>query len=145
MTPDILCIGAVLWDIIARSSAPMAIGDDAPGRITRLPGGVALNIAATLVRLGWHPGLLSAIGQDDEGAELIARITAMGLDASRVVRCTSPTDRYLAIEDSTGLVAAVADAHSLEQAGAAILAPLSDGRLGRRTIPGPGRSRWTAT
>ena len=138
MTPDILCIGAVLWDIIARSPAPMAKGDDVPGRISRLPGGVAMNIAATLVRLGWNPGMLCAIGQDAEGAELIARITAMGLDARHVFRCTTPTDRYLAIEDSTGLVAAVADAHSLELAGDAILAPLSDGRLGSAEAPWTG-------
>jgi sugar/nucleoside kinase (ribokinase family) len=37
----------------------------------------------------------------------------------------------MAIEGPDGLFAAVADAHSLEQAGAAILAPMSDGRLPR--------------
>jgi len=138
MAPDILCIGAVLWDIIARSPVLMAKGDDVPGRIDRVPGGVAMNIAATLVRLGWHPGMLCAIGHDAEGAELIARITGMGLDAAHVFRCETPTDRYLAIEDSAGLVGAVADAHSLELAGAAILTPLSDGRLGSRDAPWPG-------
>lgn len=36
--PDILCIGAVLWDLIGRADTPMAQGDDRPGRIRRLPG-----------------------------------------------------------------------------------------------------------
>ena len=33
-SPEILCVGAVLWDIIGRTSAAMAPGDDVPGRIT---------------------------------------------------------------------------------------------------------------
>ncbi|MEY8840710.1 kinase, partial [Cribrihabitans sp. XS_ASV171] len=41
--PDILCIGSVLWDIIGRSASHMRQGSDVPGRITRLPGGVAMN------------------------------------------------------------------------------------------------------
>ena len=38
--PNILCIGAVLWDIIGSTSGPVALGDDVPGRIARTPGGV---------------------------------------------------------------------------------------------------------
>ncbi|MEM6307824.1 MAG: kinase, partial [Pseudomonadota bacterium] len=45
--PDIICIGSVLWDIIGRSTRAMQAGSDVPGRITRLPGGVAMNIAMT--------------------------------------------------------------------------------------------------
>ena len=37
---DILCIGSVLWDVIGRCDAPMRTGNDKPGMITRLPGGV---------------------------------------------------------------------------------------------------------
>ena len=57
MTPDILCIGSVLWDIIGRSPLAMRLGSDVPGRITRLPGGVALNIAMTLARFNLRPAL----------------------------------------------------------------------------------------
>lgn len=138
MEPDILCIGAILWDIIGRTPRVMAKGDDVPGRISRLPGGVAMNIAATLAGLGWRPAVLTAIGQDDEGDELLARIRAQGLITDHVFRCATPTDRYMAIEDSAGLVAAVADAHSLELAGAAILTALSDGRLGSAEAPWAG-------
>ena len=74
--PDILCIGSVLWDVIGRSASVMRQGSDVPGRITRLPGGVALNIAMTLARFGLTPALLTAIGRDTEGDELIAACAA---------------------------------------------------------------------
>ncbi len=138
MTTDILCIGATLWDIIGRTSRTMAKGDDLPGRITRTPGGVAMNIAAALAGLGWRPSILTAIGQDAEGEALIGQIRAMGVRTDHVHRCPTPTDRYMAIEDGAGLMAAIADAHSLEAAGSAILAPLADGRLGSAAAPWSG-------
>ncbi len=135
MTPDILCIGAVLWDIIGRTPAPMQTGQDVPGRITRLPGGVALNIAMTLARMGMRPAALCAIGRDGAGDELIAACNALGLDMTLAHRSYDPTDVYMAIEGAGVLIAAIADAHSLERAGGAILAPLLDGRLGRKDRP----------
>ncbi len=136
MNADILCIGSVLWDIIGRSSASMRVGSDVPGRITRLPGGVAMNIAMTLARFGLRPGLLTAIGRDAEGDELVAACTRMGMECSHIYRSDDlPTDRYMAVEGANGLIAAVADAHSLEAAGAKILRPLEDGRLGTLDAP----------
>jgi pseudouridine kinase len=44
----------------------------------------------------------------------------------------------MAIEAAGGLVAAIADAHSLERVGGRILAPLEDGRLGSQAAPYPG-------
>lgn len=139
MTPDILCIGSVLWDIIGRSPAAMRLGSDVPGRITRLPGGVAMNIAMTLARFGLRPALLTAIGLDAEGEELISACARLGLETAFVYRSEDlPTDRYMAIEGANGLIAAVADAHSLEAAGEKILRPLADGRLGSPAAPWPG-------
>lgn len=137
--PDILCIGSVLWDIIGRTPVRMAGGGDVPGRITRAPGGVALNIAATLARLGLRPALLTAIGQDAEGEELVAACRGLGLVTDHVHRAAGlPTDRYMAVEDAGGLVAAIADAHTLEAAGDSILRPLADGRLGSAAAPWAG-------
>ena len=133
---EILCIGSVLWDIIGRSSAAMREGSDVPGRITRLPGGVAMNVAMTLRRFGLAPVLLTAIGEDEEGRELVASARRMGLDCTHIYRSADlPTDRYMAIEGANGLIAAIADAHSLEAAGDKILAPLADGRLGSAGQP----------
>jgi sugar/nucleoside kinase (ribokinase family) len=139
MTPDILCIGSVLWDIIGRSPAAMRLGSDVPGRITRLPGGVAMNIAMTLRRFGMTPALLTAIGRDAEGDELIAACARMGLETAHVYRSDDlPTDRYMAIEGANGLIAAIADAHSLEAAGDKILRAMADGRLGTEEAPWTG-------
>ncbi|MEO0676689.1 MAG: PfkB family carbohydrate kinase [Pseudomonadota bacterium] len=134
--PDTLCIGAVLWDIIGRSASSMRVGSDVPGRITRLPGGVALNIAMTLHGFGLSTALLAAVGRDEEGEDLIKAVRALGLITDFTYRSADlPTDRYMAIEGANGLISAIADAHSLEAAGAKILRPLSDGRLGTKDAP----------
>ena len=137
--PDILCIGSVLWDIIGRTPAHMGTGADVPGRITRLPGGVAMNIAMTLGRFGLRPALLTAIGRDPEGDELVASCARLGLVTDHIYRSEDlPTDRYMAVEGGNGLIAAIADAHSLEAAGDKILRPLTDGTLGRPETPWTG-------
>lgn len=139
MTPDILCIGSVLWDIIGRSPTAMRLGSDVPGRITRLPGGVAMNIAMTLRRFGLTPGLLTTIGRDPEGDELVAACARMGMLTDHIYRSEDlPTDRYMAVEGANGLIAAIADAHSLEASGDKILRPLADGRLGGAAAPWAG-------
>jgi len=133
---QILCIGSVLWDVIGRSASHMRHGSDVPGRITRLPGGVAMNIAQTLVRFGMKPTLLTCIGRDAEGDELINACNHLTMDTSHIYRSPDlPTDRYLAVEGANGLIAAIADAHSLEAAGAKILRPLFDGPLGGISKP----------
>ncbi|NDV99250.1 PfkB family carbohydrate kinase [Salipiger sp. PrR002] len=137
--PDILCIGSVLWDVIGRSASHMRQGSDVPGRITRLPGGVAMNIAMTLTRFGLKPGLLSAVGQDPNGHELVDACERLGCITEFLYRSEDlPTDIYMAVEGANGLIAAIADAHSLEQAGARILAPLIDGPLGQTDAPWSG-------
>jgi sugar/nucleoside kinase (ribokinase family) len=132
----ILCIGSVLWDVIGRSASHMRQGSDVPGRITRLPGGVAMNIAMTLVRFGMTPVLLTAIGRDAEGNELIQACERLGMDTHHIYRSDDlATDRYMAIEGANGLIAAIADAHSLEAAGDKILRPLTTGPLGSDQSP----------
>ena len=139
MTPDILCIGSVLWDIIGRSPTAMRLGSDVPGRITRLPGGVAMNIAMTLRRFGMTPAILTAVGRDAEGEELVTACDRLGLVTAHVYRSDDlPTDRYMAIEGANGLIAAIADAHSLEAAGDKILRPLAHGPLGTNAAPWTG-------
>ena len=135
-TPDILCIGSVLWDVIGRTASSMRVGSDVPGRITRLPGGVAMNIAMTLRRFDMTPALLTAIGRDAEGDELVAEASRMGMVCDHIYRSDDlPTDVYMAVEGANGLIAAIADAHSLEAAGDKILRPMSDGALGTADAP----------
>lgn len=122
--------------MIGRTPGPMRQGADMPGRITRLPGGVALNIAMALTRFGLAPTLLTAIGRDPEGEELIAACARLGLGTEHIYRPDDlPTDRYMAVEGSNGLIAAIADAYSLEAAGDRILTPLTGGVLGHAAAP----------
>ncbi|MBV1927540.1 MAG: kinase, partial [Rhodobacteraceae bacterium] len=133
---QILCIGSVLWDVVGRSASHMRQGSDVPGRITRLPGGVAMNIAMTLARFGMKPVLLTTIGQDAEGHELVQSCKDLGLVTRYIYRSDDlPTDRYMAVEGANGLIAAIADAHSLEASGDKILRPLFNGDLGDAKTP----------
>jgi sugar/nucleoside kinase (ribokinase family) len=117
----------------------MRLGADVPGRITRTPGGVAMNIAMTLRRFGLRPAILTAIGRDPEGEQLVDEASRLGLVTDFAYRSEDlPTDRYMALEGGNGLVAAIADAHSLEAAGDKILRPLEDGRLGSPDAPWSG-------
>lgn len=138
-TPDILCIGSVLWDVIGRADQAMGLGADVPGRITRQPGGVALNVAATLARLGLRPALLTHIGRDAAGEALVTACDGLGLVTGHIHRSDHPTDVYMAIEGTNGLIAAIADARSLEAAGDSILRPLLDGQLGSSDAPWTGQ------
>lgn len=133
---DVLCIGSVLWDIIGHCQSEMSFGADRPGRIKRIPGGVAMNIAMTLARFGLRPALLSAVGKDPSGEELTRACESLGLETRHIYRSDDlPTDTYMAVEAANGLIAAIADAHSLEEAGAKILTPLMDGTLGSADAP----------
>ena len=126
----VLCIGSVLWDVIGRTPGHMALGADVPGHIVRVPGGVALNIAMGLRRLGVACDLLSAVGRDVSGDAILAEARRRGIGAEHVYLSDDlPTDSYMAIEGGNGLIAAIADAHSLERAGDKILRPLIDGRI----------------
>lgn len=132
----ILCIGAVLWDTIGRSDRTMKLGHDCPGRISRIPGGVAFNIAAACRAAGMSPQLLGLLGRDPEGAALAAYCTDHGLGVDAMTWSEDlPTDQYMAIEGANGMIAAIADAHSLEAAGDTILTPLRDGTLGSASAP----------
>ncbi|MDB6178008.1 PfkB family carbohydrate kinase [Paracoccus sp. Z330] len=129
--PDILCIGAMLWDVIGRAPRRMASGADVPGRIRHVPGGVALNVAVALARWQVSSAVLSAVGRDPEGNSLVAEAERLGVLTRWLCRDSGlPTDCYMAIEDSEGLIAAIADAHSLEEAGGTILAPLDNALAG---------------
>lgn len=135
----VLCIGSALWDTIARAGASLHPGADVPGRIDRQMGGVALNVALALADRGVAVAILSAVGNDPDGIALIAAAEARGVDCRYVTCGDFPTDNYNAIEGPDGEVfAAVADCHSLESTGAAVLEPIRDGRLASPDTPYPG-------
>ncbi len=138
--PPVICVGAAMWDIIARTDEAPYPGADLPGRVLRRPGGVALNIAIALAAEGQRPALLSAIGGDRDGDELLAVARADGVGCAWVTRVPdATTGRFICIEGPDGEPhAAVADCRVLDTAGAAVCEPLLDGRLGSADAPYPG-------
>ena len=121
----VLCIGAAHWDAIGFAPERVRRGDDLPGRVRRVPGGVALNLALWLRREGLAVELITALGADAAGRELLALAEGAGIGCGGVVRRPGQqTGCYVAIEDASGLVAAVADTAALVAAGRALLGPL---------------------
>ena len=136
---DIICIGSVLWDIIGRSTYAMSLGSDKPGKIIKIPGGVALNLAMALQKNGFNSSLLSAIGADNDGDQLIEQIKLRGIDTEHIYRAKSlPTDKYIAVEGANGLIGAIADTHTLERCEKYILSPLKNGKLYKLNEPWAG-------
>lgn len=134
--PPILCIGAMLWDVIGQSFDRMKFGADMAGSIAQFPGGVALNVAISLAGMGFRSEVISAIGRDSPGEVLTEEVERRGIGTEYLYHNDRfSTDCYIAIEDTEGLVAAIADARCLETAGARILEPLRDGRLGSARQP----------
>ena len=122
---DAICVGSVLWDVIGRTNQCIRRGDDVGGFIKRIPGGVAFNIAQNLVNLKINPCLLGFLGNDSAGIQLTSYCQNLGINTDYIYRSDNfITDNYVAIEDSEGVVAAIANAHSLESVGSEILKPL---------------------
>lgn len=67
--PQILCFGEVLWDSLPRGL---------------FPGGAPLNVAYHLRKFGLHPLVVSAVGRDRLGEELLQRLEAWGIDTRGV-------------------------------------------------------------
>lgn len=123
----VLCVGSALWDVIGTTNDRFDTAPDVPGKITRRAGGVAGNIALALSRLGMKPRLLTAFGGDADSAALRTHLEAAGIDTTpSIVLKNMRCDQYMAIEEAGRLVAAIADAGTLEAAGDALIAPLLD-------------------
>lgn len=67
----ILCFGEVLWDCLPSG---------------RLPGGAPLNVAYHLARLGAEPRMISAVGTDALGDEMLSYLTVCGLNTEFIER-----------------------------------------------------------
>jgi len=103
MPLDVLCIGGAATDGSFRLEAPAVLGTSNIGAETFGFGGVARNVAESLARLGARAGLLSAVGADASGWELIDDLAAVGVDAGLVrIVPGAVTSRYVAILQPDG-------------------------------------------
>ena len=86
--PSALCFGEILWDFLPRGA---------------FPGGAPFNVAYHLHRLGLQTHLVSAVGRDLLGDELISRLRQWGLSTAGVGRHTGlPTGYVRATIGPTG-------------------------------------------
>ncbi|WP_350334828.1 carbohydrate kinase family protein [Coralliovum pocilloporae] len=106
----IICIGGAHLDQIGRTHGKAKLHTSNPGTMTVHAGGVARNVASLLVRSGHAIGLLSVIGDDQDGQTLLSRCRSDGLSTELLHQVPGrETARYLAIEDEAGdLVTAIA-------------------------------------
>lgn len=69
MTPTITCFGEILWDVLPTS---------------KQPGGAPMNVAADLRNFGLNAQLISRVGSDDLGRELIDFLAQKGIPTELV-------------------------------------------------------------
>jgi pseudouridine kinase len=104
----VLVIGAAGLDMVGRlktlaSSAQFMAGKANPADIRVTFGGVARNVAENLSRLGQSTRLLTAVGEDPLGKEMLAHTSACGVDVSACLLSNkSSTSSYLAVYDAEG-------------------------------------------
>jgi pseudouridine kinase len=113
--PRVIVIGGANVDIKGRSGCPYVAGSSNPGQVTLSAGGVGRNISENLARLGVSVSLVTALGEDTNGALLRVACAAAGVDLSPACMTPAPTGTYLAVLDENGeMVSAVSDMRAME-------------------------------
>lgn len=112
----VLVIGGAGVDVIGRMEDDAQRGSSIPARIRTSYGGVARNVAENLARLGHSVNLITVVGNDEVGEQLLAKTAEAGVNLEAVM-CVDefPTGFYLAVVDSQGkLELALDDMHVME-------------------------------
>jgi pseudouridine kinase len=110
----VLVIGAANLDVKGRPTVPLVRGSSIPGQIRISPGGVARNIAENLARLEVETVLLTAVGDDDAGAQILGHAAGSGIDISEVVSTEGvPTGAYMALLKENGALDVALDDMSI--------------------------------
>lgn len=117
MTSAVVVGGANL-DVKARSTAPLEPGTSNPGTTVTAAGGVGRNVAAALALLGTPTTLVSVVGDDDAGRQVLAETEAAGVDVTMVRHSAPRTGSYTAVLDHQGeLAVAVSDMGASDMVG----------------------------
>lgn len=101
--PSLLIIGASGLDVVGRLEGDLLAGTSNPARIRTGFGGVARNVAENLARLGQAVQLVTVVGTDKNGDELLAYTEAAGVDVTACLRTDEyPTGFYMGVLDKEG-------------------------------------------
>ncbi len=107
----VLVIGAAGTDLVGKLSGDLHMGTSNPAQIRISFGGVGRNVAENLARLGQPVTLLTAVGTDYYGDQLLEHIHQVGINTDYISRSPSnPTGSYLGfINPNGGLLVALDD------------------------------------
>ncbi len=96
-------IGAAGVDVVGKLRNELHLGSSNPAQIRSTFGGVARNVAENLARLGQPVRLITAVGRDTPGEQLLEQTGSAGVDVSFALRSGEhPTGAYLAVVNSQG-------------------------------------------
>jgi pseudouridine kinase len=99
----VLVIGSSGLDLVGRSFGPLKRGTSNPGHLRVSPGGVARNVAENLVRFGLKVNLITAVGDDQQGQQILHETRSVGINIEHCIQTPDhPTGSYLAILDEQG-------------------------------------------
>jgi sugar/nucleoside kinase (ribokinase family) len=105
MTINVLCIGDVMLDVIARinvSPQKINFGSDTASRISTSSGGAAGNVAAWLTRTDARSTIVSHVGDDPAGAAIVAEFDALGVNHGNLVIPGETSGVVVVLVDSSG-------------------------------------------
>lgn len=112
----VVVVGGANVDVKARTHSAAVPGTSNPGVTVQAPGGVGRNVAENLARLGVPVALISVVGRDALGDELLRGTEAAGVDVRGVLRAPGvATGTYTAVLDASGeLLVAVAAMEAMD-------------------------------
>ena len=105
MTINVLCIGDVMLDVIARinvSPQKINFGSDTASRISTSSGGAAGNVAAWLTRTDARSTIVSHVGDDPAGAAIVAEFDALGVEHGDLVIPGETSGVVVVLVDASG-------------------------------------------
>lgn len=121
-------IGGANMDIHGKCERALVMRDSNPGWLHSSLGGVCRNICENLVRLGTPVKLVTVVGDDSNGEQILSGCCAAGIDMShaRVI----PGERsstYVSINDETGdMLLAMSDMHIIKRLDAQFIEEAQD-------------------
>ena len=110
-------IGGANRDILGSSEKSFTLRDSNIGKVGISFGGVGHNIAYNCRLLGLQTDLITAVGNDHDGRQILEHLDKIDVGHENVlVSGDTPTDKYLAITDEKGdMIAAINDMQCVRQ------------------------------
>ena len=101
--PGVTCIGGTVLDRILRMTSDAIPHTSQPGTSSSTRGGVGRNVAENLAQLGEPVKLMSVIGADEAGRQIVEATEGAGVDVSLVERLPHGiTGTYTAVMQPSG-------------------------------------------